>query len=136
MNVLSLIADITEGKPAEIRPDPPRIRPDETHVKQGNSPHSPHSPPDGVELQKQAPPAPAPRPPEALPGDDWYDSMICMVLDDLNDAGIEVMDYPEEVRRTARQFFDEFSEAAAGGDMGRFWTALRAWRETWLKSLH
>ena len=78
-------------------------------------------------IREEAPPAPAP---------DWYDLQIMAALDDLNGAGIEVMDFPEEVRAKARQLFDEFSEAAAGGDMGRFWTALRAWRETWLKSLH
>mgnify|MGYP001089877696 CR=1 FL=1 len=83
--------------------------------------------------EKQAPPDPAPKTPEAVAGD-WYDARICEVIDDL--ADVQMMTYPEHVRDAARLLFDEFSEAAAADDMPRFWAALREWKRTWKRGLH
>jgi hypothetical protein len=73
---------------------------------------------------------------QARPGDDWYEERICEVIDDLNEAGIEVMSVPLEARRKARELEREFTEAANADDMPRFWRALREWQRTWKGSLH
>jgi hypothetical protein len=90
--------------------------------------------------EKTTPPAstpnPAPRTPEARPGDDWFDSMIQWVLDGLDDAGIVVTAVPFEARRKARTFEVELTEAANADDRPRFWRALREWERTWKGSLH
>jgi hypothetical protein len=134
MNVLSLIEDITKektGGPGEntrkIRPDSPRIRPDETHIKQGNSPHSPRSPRQGVDMQNQVPQASAP---------DWYDDMISMAIEQLNDAGCQYMAAAEEDRVRARALEMEYTLAANNGDSPRFWRALSSWKRTWIRELH
>jgi hypothetical protein len=95
-------------------------------------------------------PDPAPRTPDvnncsqipinesqARPGDDpWFDDMISMVIEQLNDAGCQYMDAAEEDRDRARMLEIEYTVAANDGDSARFWKALREWKAAWIKELH
>lgn len=93
--------------------------------------------PQGASVsEKQAPLDPAPMIPEPVAGDDWYDDMVCMAIQDLNDAGAEYMHASEEDRNRARRLEWEYTEAANASDSAQFLRALIEWRQTWLKTLH
>jgi hypothetical protein len=73
---------------------------------------------------------------QALPGDDWFDDMISMVIEELNDAGCQYMDASQEDRDRARMLEIEYTVAANDGDSARFWKALREWKAIWIKESH
>jgi hypothetical protein len=73
---------------------------------------------------------------QARPGDDWFDDMICLAIEELSDAGAAYTDASEEDRERARALEMEYTVAANNGDSPRFWKALREWKAIWIEGLH
>ena len=115
MNVLKMIDDILQEDTGENRPHSPPIRPEETLTRQGDSPLSPLSPQEGVELQQ-----------------DPFDFEISLAIQLFNEAGVNIMDYPAAVRHKALVLEEQMTEAANENDRGKFIELVMAWRKCFL----
>jgi hypothetical protein len=75
-------------------------------------------------------------PQASTPDPDWFDDMICMVIEQLNAAGIRYTDASPQDRERARALEMEYTVAANNGEAPRFWKALREWKGIWIRELH
>jgi hypothetical protein len=93
--------------------------------------------PEGACNSKKNEPQASTPDPGNRPGDDpWFDDMICMVIEQLNAAGIRYTDASPQDRERARALEMEYTVAANNGEAPRFWKALREWKGIWIKELH
>ncbi|MBW2109395.1 MAG: hypothetical protein JRI36_12140 [Deltaproteobacteria bacterium] len=58
----------------------------------------------------------------------FFDERMDQAIEDLNQAGICLMDYPPSTRHRAFLIEQELSEAANKGDRARFLELLKRWR--------